>query len=283
MMTSGLGRGLQIGHGSSSLLKSSETSGKRLKSCRCVMGSRTLGMIPCHDPCVGVVFPGFFQAIVRGRRARRHAAAIREANLRSWVATRLQSRYRARQQRRAYILQMMQRRTEHAIVTKIQTRFRMRRAREEMERRKHAAWVKRCNAAATKMQKIFRGKQARDLMRMARNARLQYFNKCMEAASNVQRIWRGRQGRKAFKLALAARSALAKAKDQAAMLLGVRQLLPVRPFCLWSGTLSVVLSSSVLSEANLGAYKLGSNGIGGKRSGKRRNGRPCTSKGTSGR
>jgi hypothetical protein len=168
------------------------------------------------------------QAIVRGRRARRHAAAIREANLRSWVVTRLQSRYRARQQRRAYILQMMQRRTEHAIVTKIQTRFRMRRAREEMERRRHAAWVARCNAAATKMQKIYRGKQARDLMRLAREARLQYFNKCMEAASNVQRIWRGRQGRKAFKLALAAQSALEKSKDQAAVLLGVRLVVVMR-------------------------------------------------------
>lgn len=92
------------------------------------------------------------QSVVRGRRARRLAAALREENLRQWVARKLQARFRARKCRRAYILRLMKRRTEHEVATRLQTRFRMRVARREVERLKHLRYLKRCNDAATKMQ-----------------------------------------------------------------------------------------------------------------------------------
>ena len=60
------------------------------------------------------------QSVVRGRRARRLANEMRLANLRAWVVTRMQSRFRGKQRRRAYVIMMIKRNTEHEVATKIQ-------------------------------------------------------------------------------------------------------------------------------------------------------------------
>ena len=83
-------------------------------------------------------------------------------------------------------------------------------------------WVRRTHAAATLIQRIYRGKRARDIMAMARAARDRYYRRCVKAASDIQRAYRGRLGRKTFQLAKAAAAALEIAKAQSAELLNVR-------------------------------------------------------------
>ena len=45
---------------------------------------------------------------------------MRLANLQAWVVTRIQARFKGRQMKRAYFVVMMQRRSEHEVVTKLQ-------------------------------------------------------------------------------------------------------------------------------------------------------------------
>jgi hypothetical protein len=45
---------------------------------------------------------------------------MRAANLRAWVITRLQSRFRGKQRRRAYVIMMIKRNTEHEVATRVQ-------------------------------------------------------------------------------------------------------------------------------------------------------------------
>jgi hypothetical protein len=47
---------------------------------------------------------------------------MRAANLRAWVITRLQSRFRGKQRRRAYVIMMIKRNTEHEVATRVQVR-----------------------------------------------------------------------------------------------------------------------------------------------------------------
>ena len=70
-------------------------------------------------------------------------------------------------------------------------------------------------------QKIFRGKRARDIMAVARNARAAYFRKCMEAAQNIQRVYRGRKGRMLHRKLLKASKALAVAKTEKSFTINV--------------------------------------------------------------
>ena len=161
------------------------------------------------------------QTIFRGRAARKRATAMREENLRNWVITRVQTLFKRRQQRKAYIIMMMQRRDENEVVTRIQTLFRIKMAKRDAEERRRIAWVRRMHAAATLIQRIYRGKRARDLLALARRARDEYFRRCVKAATDIQRAYRGRVGRLQYRLALAASKALAIAKEQASHLLNV--------------------------------------------------------------
>lgn len=59
-------------------------------------------------------------------------------------------------------------------------------------------------------------------MRLAREARLRYFQLCTDAAKDIQRIWRGRAGRLAAEMAKVVLEVQEKAQEAAALEINVR-------------------------------------------------------------
>lgn len=156
------------------------------------------------------------QNTYRARVARRETARRREIRLMHWTARRLQAYWRGRVARRYVILKRLQRNREIEAATRMQSMFRARQARKRAAIERERVYKIKCEQAAILIQNRWRSKLARDLLRAARLAHAKYMEKCNLAATRMQQIWRGRAGRKHFAFLRAMRLARMAEEEAAA-------------------------------------------------------------------
>ena len=101
------------------------------------------------------------QAVYRAKIARRRMAVAREEHLRHWVAARLQSVWRGRQARRYVLLKRMQKSREEDAAIMMQKVYRAKKARRILRQRQAEHDRRKQVWAACLVQRNYRGKLAR--------------------------------------------------------------------------------------------------------------------------
>ena len=156
------------------------------------------------------------QAVYRAKIARRRMAVAREEHLRHWVAARLQSVWRGRQARRYVLLKRMQKSREEDAAIMMQKVYRAKKARRILRQRQAEHDRRKQVWAACLVQRNYRGKLARKWFLGQKKAQMEYMMRCNEAAIMVQSCWRGRQARRAAQLKRAMNSLQSRAEEQSA-------------------------------------------------------------------
>lgn len=157
------------------------------------------------------------QSCHRKKLAVRKMAARRERHLMHWTARKLQSYWRRKVASKLAVVKRLERDRQVEACIKVQKMFRCRKAREAAARARIEQERRRCEQSATLVQKIWRGKMARNLAEAARQAKRAELKRWNASALQVQRIWRGLEGRRKYQMARAAKLAQDAKEAEAAL------------------------------------------------------------------